>query len=604
MATIIDSLVVKLGLDSNDFSSGKNKVDAGLKKTGEEASKTGAKLKKAGDDGAKGFDGAAKSAVKFFAVLGGVSAIKNFVADTIESSAALDRFSKNLGIGVSTVSAWSNAAELAGGSAAGLQGTLDMLSKAQTELQLTGQNGLVPYFAALGVAMNQPVSSQLMDLADRFGSMDRTKAFNLGQRMGIDADTMNFLLKSRAEIEKTIGNQEKFNALTAKQAEEASKLKLALTNLLQIFTALGRDLLSDVTPALEQVFSVFQGLGEWMRDNKEVVKNFLTTLAIGFAAVSVAAITISATAVTILSLAAALATLAQDYQTWKKGGDSFFGDDWKIIARGADLASVAVKKLSELLGDLIYRGVAAGGVVASIFSGDFKSAKFAAGEFMAGRPEQSVSGSASTVSGSLKSAMAYFQAQGWSKEQAAGLAANIQRESNFNVSALGDNSKAYGIGQWHPDRQAEFKKVFGKNIQGSSFEDQLAFMHYELTRGNERKAGNILRGTNSAFDAAAAVSTHYERPADKIGEAEKRGRLALAMLGGISGASQAAMGAGAGNIASSKMAGTSIAGNRSVETKIGEIKVYSAATDAEGIAKDIGNSIDYLFTSQANYGLN
>jgi hypothetical protein len=40
-----------------------------------------------------------------------------------------------------------------------------------------------------------------------------------------------------------------------------------------------------------------------------------------------------------------------------------------------------------------------------------------------------------------------------------------------------------------------------------------------------------------------------------------------------------------------------------VETHIGEIKVYTAATDANGIAKDMGKSMDYLFTSQANYGL-
>ena len=198
--------------------------------------------------------------------------------------------------------------------------------------------------------------------------------------------------------------------------------------------------------------------------------------------------------------------------------------------------------------------------------------------------------------------MAYFQAQGWSKEQAAGLAANISRESNFNPAAVGDNGKAYGIAQWHPDRQAEFKKRFGKDIQGSSMEEQMAFMHYELTQGNERKAGNILRGTSSAAEAAAAVSSHYERPADKAGEAAKRGQLALTMLGGVPGASQAAAGAGAGQVAQANAAAPG-GGSKSVETHIGEVKVYTAATDANGIAKDMGKSLDYLFTSQANYGL-
>ena len=55
MATIIDSLLVKLGLDSSEFAAGKNKVDKGLKETGNEAEKAGAKLKKTGKDGAEGF---------------------------------------------------------------------------------------------------------------------------------------------------------------------------------------------------------------------------------------------------------------------------------------------------------------------------------------------------------------------------------------------------------------------------------------------------------------------------------------------------------------------------------------------------------------------
>jgi hypothetical protein len=43
--------------------------------------------------------------------------------------------------------------------------------------------------------------------------------------------------------------------------------------------------------------------------------------------------------------------------------------------------------------------------------------------------------------------------------------------------------------------------------------------------------------------------------------------------------------------------------SKSVETHIGEVKVYTAATDAKGIANDMGKSLDYLFTAQANYGL-
>jgi len=623
MATIIDSLLVKLGLDSSEFNAGKSKVDKGLKDTGSEADKTGAKLKKTGKDGAEGFETVAKSAVKFLALLGGTMAVKRFAEQMIESSGALDRFSKNLGDSANTVSAWSNAAELAGGTAEGLQGTMDVLSKSQTELQLTGQSGLIPYFSALGMSLAdtqgkaRPVNDLLLELADRFSKMDRTTANNMGRMMGIDQGTMQLLLKGRSEVELMIKRQKEYGAVTKQQAEESSRLKLAMTDSRQSFEAFGRELLSAATPALEKLFAVFAEFGAWCRENKEFVNTFLTIIAVGLGAIAAATIPINLTVVAVLALAAAIAALWQDYQTWKRGGDSFI--DWGKWEPGFKLAGNAIRWLKDALGDIIYRAIAAADVLAAVFAGDWKRAKFAAGEFISGNgkkygeevptpaatPGTSTTGAAGAATGGSgqAAAMAYFQAQGWSKEQAAGLAANISRESNFNPAAVGDNGKAYGIGQWHPDRQAEFKKRFGKDIQGSTFEEQMAFMQYELTQGNERKAGNILRGTTGAAEAAAAVSTHYERPADKAGEAAKRGQLALAMLGGVPGASQAAAGAGAGAVAQANLAGAPQAGSRSVETHIGEVKVYSAATDAPGIAKDMGKSLDYLFTSQANYGL-
>lgn len=619
MATIIDSLLVKLGLDSSEFEVKKSKVDKGLKDTGAEAEKTGSKLKKSGKDGADGFENVAKSAAKFLAIIGGTMAVKRFIENQIEANAALDRFAQNLDQSANSISAWSNAAELAGGSAEGLQGTMDMLSKSQTELQLTGQSGLIPYFSALGVSLAdtqgkaRPVNELLLDLSDRFSKMDRTTANNMGRMMGIDQGTMQLLLKGRSEVELMIARQKEYGAVTKQQAEEASRLRNAMVSSRQSFEAFGRELLSAATPALEKMFAIFADFGSWIQENKEFVQTFLTIIAVGLAGIAAATIPINLTVVAVLALAAAIAALWQDYQTWKRGGDSFI--DWSKWEPGFKAAGQGIKWLKDLLGDMVYRAIAAADVLSAVFERDWKRAKFAAGEFMSGNgkkygsddtpsPPAAASAPPAAGGGSAQArAMAYFQAQGWSREQAAGLAANIKRESAFRPDAVGDNGKAYGIGQWHPDRQAEFKKKFGKPIQGSTLEEQMAFMHYELTQGNERKAGNILRGTTGAAEAAAAVSTHYERPADKVGEAAKRGQLALAMLGGVPGASQAAVGAGAVQVAQANAAAAPGATSKSVETHIGEVKVYTAATDANGIAKDMGKSLDYLFTSQANYGL-
>lgn len=124
----------------------------------------------------------------------------------------------------------------------------------------------------------------------------------------------------------------------------------------------------------------------------------------------------------------------------------------------------------------------------------------------------------------------FFEGMGWTKEQSAGIAANLSAESSFDPTAVGDGGDAYGVAQWHPDRQDAFRQWAGKDIRQSTLEEQLRFVHHELTQGNEKRAGDLLRLAKSAGQAGSVVSRHYERPADKDGEAAKRSASAEKIL--------------------------------------------------------------------------
>lgn len=114
--------------------------------------------------------------------------------------------------------------------------------------------------------------------------------------------------------------------------------------------------------------------------------------------------------------------------------------------------------------------------------------------------------------GSTQEAMRFFTSQGWSKEQAAGIVGNLQVESGpqLRTNVTGDGGRAYGIAQWHPDRQAQFMRVYGKPIQQSNFREQLQFIQWEL-RNSERAAGDRLLRARTAEEAAAIVDQFYER---------------------------------------------------------------------------------------------
>lgn len=122
-------------------------------------------------------------------------------------------------------------------------------------------------------------------------------------------------------------------------------------------------------------------------------------------------------------------------------------------------------------------------------------------------------------------ALDHFVRMGWTPAQSAGVVANLVKESQLNPAAVGDSGLAYGIAQWHPDRQANFAAIIGKGIRGSSLEEQLAFVHAEL-RTFEKAAGDALASCATASEAGACVSLKYERPRDKEREARERGELA------------------------------------------------------------------------------
>ncbi len=623
MPTIIDSLLVTLGFESSGLDKGTTNAKKKIKETGDEADKTGKKLEQAGKDGADGFNELAASATKFLAVLGGATALTRFIENTIEATTQLSRFSRNLGDSASNVNAWSNATELAGGSAGDLQATMSMLSRAQTELEITGSSSMVPYLSALGVAFGKDITpaQQLLELSERFSHMDRTKANNLGLTMGINQGTMNLLLKSRPEVELMIKRQKELNDLNDKQTEVADRLSKAFTASMQSFRTFGRELMVAVAPALEKALSLFSALGDWMRDNKEFVEIFLTILAVGLGAIGAALIPINLVVVAIAGVGAALAALYQDYLVWKRGGDSFFGDDWKKIEDGVNIVINVLTKLKELLGNQFYRAIAMVDMVYKAATGDFKGAKYAASQLIEGNTgfgsanntpnttaQRTRSGKIGVVGGSPSA----DARQAFISAASAELGVDpsiIDAQLRLETGATGRSAiGAYNYGNiktgsgWTGDSKS--RSVGEYDANGNYKQENAAFRSYgDATTAGKDYASLLKR----RYPGAAGASS-----AQEFAESLKRGGYAtdpnyvnnvMRIANGIPGAAGAAQGAGASGSAQMAAAASQGAGNRSVETSIAELNIYTQATDANGIAQDMGKSIDNLYTSQYAYGL-
>lgn len=127
-----------------------------------------------------------------------------------------------------------------------------------------------------------------------------------------------------------------------------------------------------------------------------------------------------------------------------------------------------------------------------------------------------------THQGRIDTAINYFTSQGWTRNQAIGIVANLQAESGMRSGqAQYGGGPGFGLAQWEGPRQADFKKWAGKDIRQSTFAEQLAFIQHEL-KTTESGAAARLRNAGSAADAAAIFCRYYERPADIVGDSNER----------------------------------------------------------------------------------
>jgi len=124
----------------------------------------------------------------------------------------------------------------------------------------------------------------------------------------------------------------------------------------------------------------------------------------------------------------------------------------------------------------------------------------------------------------------FMRRLGLTANQAAGLAGNLQVESGFNPRAIGDGGKAHGIAQWHPDRQANFRREMGKEVLQATFDEQLEFIAREMEK-YETRALQMLRASTSTRESALAVSRYYERPNIRFAHNDRRVASAESLVG-------------------------------------------------------------------------
>lgn len=335
MATIIDALVITLGLDPKGVNTGmqqtKATLDAGVKNI---ASQIIAPL-----------------SMLLAGALTGGAIIKRFM-----DAADLGKLSQQLNTSVEDLQAWQGAAIAAGGSAEGI------IEAAKGLRERTGSR--------------LPITQQLLYAADQLKGLSEMRALEVGKAWGFDEGTIKLLRQGRGAVMDLVNQQREMVAFSKEDVAMMTKLKQAWAAAQSMAYSLGNLVIKLLLPAFQWIgekitaaTGVFpearkkMGLvSQWIDENGPHIQNAFTVIAAVITTRMIPALlrmAVSALAAVLpflpfVALVAGLALVFDDLVTYINGGESALDGFWSMFGDGPELAG----KLATAWEDLKAVGIA------------------------------------------------------------------------------------------------------------------------------------------------------------------------------------------------------------------------------------------------------
>jgi len=470
MATVIDALVVTLGLDAKAFKKGSEESLKHVKKTGEEAERVGKNMERSGQQAAQFFAKLRTEALSLLAVFTAGAGLKNFTVNTINTAAGLGRMSDNLGLSTERLTAWQRVAENAGGSVSGMTARLKTATLAVANYKLGIGDESNSKGSFLGLQREDFESAETLlkgqaRILHEAYKVNPQDAIAKAAMMQIDEDTFNVMKNGPAVMMANVDAMQKLSAITRDSAEQADKLRKMFLDIERQFTAVATKILFALAPTIEKLLDKLNQLGEWFNKNPESINAGINT-----------------TLETFKVMAKVVGLIA---------------DGWsKIIGYVAATGRAIHKVLPDWVSDKIGKFVAD-----AIEEPQQKT-----------NPAITTPSTKNSVYGNKDQIYKALLADGYSKEAAAGILGSLQQEnSSFNPSSVNPKSGAAGIAQWLGPRAKQYSQKYGHKVQEGTLSEQIEFMLWEM-RNTEKKSGDALRGKVSTEDAAKIHTDLYERP--------------------------------------------------------------------------------------------
>lgn len=255
MATVIDSLVVTLGLDTSQFTKGQRDAIAAANQTVNAMSRGGRQVEVESGRVANSLNLVKREAVGLLAEFFGAKGVKDFVQKITQVDAATGRLAYRLDISTQSLSAWQSIGKLNGDTAESMAGAMQNLTSEVNRFQLTGTSSMIPWLNQLGIKMTdangklKTADTLFMDISKSIQGMDPARQSEILSGLGLGGAT-NTLLNGPEKLKAMLDEQVRLGLITQKDADAAIALSQAWLKAEQAATSLGRTITTWLTPAL------------------------------------------------------------------------------------------------------------------------------------------------------------------------------------------------------------------------------------------------------------------------------------------------------------------------------------------------------------------
>lgn len=313
-----------------------------------------------------------------------VGGIASFIQTTAEEVNTLSQSAEALELPVEDVDAFGKVITSMGGDAQGARDSLMDMSESIGEALQDTSSGKADVFKSLNISLKDMKGESIgamegiYRLSDAVQGMSKEEAIFRIKEVGItDNKIVESILKGRKELEELTKKQKENGVVTKELALQSQKYKEVTGGLKTVFSSVMMSIMNSALPALTKVLSWVQTFVKFCQENKNIVVGFFTavaTILMGkyIHAMKLASISTWTTLFPIIAIIAVIALLAaafaivyDDIMNFIDGNDSMIG---RILEKYPRLKIVILalwetfKKLFEYLKVIV--GVVADIVVA------------------------------------------------------------------------------------------------------------------------------------------------------------------------------------------------------------------------------------------------